>query len=469
MTVRIMLENWQTNKPECNIQVVMDRGDKILPNCSVCVYGEDIKINLKKLEKFCFKKLKRIDFDFIVLISAIDYADRKAKRNVIKSGWGRKINIVLPVYEYDLWNDKEVSESLLRSINYLTGDNWNIEFVENKSEFLLSDNPELQLLQDAIYHIIPYSDGLDSYIYGKKLFYEQDNVIQIRLTARNRGVRQNNVIDKNKRIYELAIPVSTRQMDHSENSFRTRSFKFLALSALAANMTDAETISLPENGQGIHGPILMPKGHEYFYVGSHPVFTEKMSIFLEKVFQRRFKFDHPNLWVTKGQTLIDLATIGDMNGWEKTKSCVRDSRHSFHDKGEIQCGICINCMLRRVATSAAGLEQDSELYLWNDLSASDMENSMLPNSDKKFRKNDAEIGHCSVIGLHNFAYFNDMLGAKETLMRSALQLEESGIGPYDDNLEKLNALILTHRREWESFLSSMPESSWVRKTAELVK
>lgn len=460
---------WDQNKRDWNIHVLMDQSGSVLPNSTPCVYGDDIKIIYKRLEEFCFKELSERDFDFIVLISSIDYADRCAKRRVVKLGWAREINLNVPVYDPEFWSSNKVNNALKSALEILTGDVWNIKFSLNKAPFSPPERPHLRLRQNVTYNIIPFSDGLDSFVFGQKLLSENEDVVQIRLTAKNHGVRENNNREFDRRVFELGVPVHSKRIDHSENSFRTRSVKFLGLAALAAHMVDAETISLPENGQGIHGPILMPKGHEYFYYGSHPAFTKKFSVFLKHVFGKAFRFEHPNLWKTKGQTLRDLQSIGSIAGWDKTTSCVRDARQSRHECACIQCGICINCMLRRVAVMSGGLGFRKEKYLWNDLNADSVAGSLLPDTKIKSTKNDDDIGKCAVIGLEELAGFSNSLGAEETMKRSSYLLEDSGIGTIDENLKNLNNLIQLHKAEWGEFLTVLPSSSWVKVTAELVR
>ena len=463
------MDTWNENRKNWNFHVLMDRTETMRSNSTRCVYRDDIEIIYKKLEKFCFKALSQREFDFIVLISAIDFVDRSANRRIIKSGWARNINLDVPVYDLEFWSSPAVADTLKTALEFLTGDFWNIEFSLNRTAFVPLSRPELQLRQNVTHQIIPFSDGLDSFAFGQRLLFENENVVQIRLTAKSQGVHDNHNKNFDKRVIELGVPVNSKGIEHGENSFRSRSFKFLGLAALAARMVDAEVVLLPENGQGIHGPVIMPKGHEYFYYGSHPAFTQKFSNFLQLVFGKKIRFEHPNLWVTKGQTLRDLQRVGRITGWDKTRSCVRDNRYTNYDGAYIQCGICINCMLRRVAIMSGGSNFGEEKYLWNNLAADSVAGSMLSNTKRESNSNDIKIGNCAVIGMGELAGFSDSLGADESIMRSAYILEESGIGTIQENIDNIGKIIEAHKGEWAEFLEVLPASSWVRATAELAR
>ena len=65
---------------------------------------------------------------------------------------------------------------------------------------------------------------------------------------------------------------------------------------------------MPESGQGALGPSLVPVGQAYEDYRNHPMFTDKMSVFLKALLDREFRFEFPRLWSTKGQTLREYVS-----------------------------------------------------------------------------------------------------------------------------------------------------------------
>ncbi len=154
-----------------------------------------------------------------------------------------------------------------------------------------------------------------------------------------------------------------------ESSARSRGFKFALISGIAAYLTEAVEIIVPESGQGTFGPALITVAHAYPDYRNHPLFLRRMEQFLASLFGRIFKFSLPRLWHTKGETLKAYAALPTGISWRDTKSCWRGARWSSLNGKLTQCGICAACLLRRMSVHAAGLEEPADTYICGDLSA----------------------------------------------------------------------------------------------------
>lgn len=434
---------------------VLEKGQRAARGWEACWIGEHLTFTTARLESYCLAAWKPLAFDALLLAAAVEYCDRIQKRPAL--GWGRNIELTLPVHDPRHWKGKAVSESLHDALNFLTGDHWHIQFVERKKVEVAPSQGHFDLPRGAV-SIIPFSDGMDSRavagIEGKRL---GDRLIRVRLGAKivdqpqQRGVKQP----------FTSVPYRVRiGKRNEESSARSRGFKFAVVSGVAAYLVNAEEIIVPESGQGALGPALVPVGHGYEDFRNHPLFTDRMASFLTALFDRRLHFRFPRLWFTKGQTIAEYASIFDVAECLDARSCWQQSRHVSDGSHRRQCGICAACMLRRLSVHAAGLKEAQETYLWEDLSTPHFEGG----AAKGFERITPALREYAIAGVLHL----DHLAALRTspvhtpgLKRHAHQLAKSqGLTAGDAEL-RLDALLASHSQEWQAFLQSLGSTSFV--------
>jgi 7-cyano-7-deazaguanine synthase in queuosine biosynthesis len=165
---------------------------------------------------------------------------------------------------------------------------------------------------------------------------------------------------------QIAVPFELPQDGRGyrlrESSFRSRGFVFQAMAAIAAAQSASDLVIVAESGQGSLGPWLAPVGCEAPDLRCHPSFTSALSVLLKPVLGRTIRFEHTQLWSTKGATLRKLKIDGLAEGWDQTHSCSRQARHQTSRGRRLHCGICPNCVLRRQSALAAGLADPEDPY-----------------------------------------------------------------------------------------------------------
>jgi len=162
------------------------------------------------------------------------------------------------------------------------------------------------------------------------------------------------------------------------------------ISGLAAYLTKAGQVIVPESGQGALGPALVTVGQGCEDYRSHPLFTEKMERFLEALLHHKVRFRFTQLWLTKAETLRKFVDeCKDGSSWAGTWSCWQQTRHVSVAGKKRQCGICAACLLRRLSVHGAGLSEPKETYVWENLSAASFEAGaaelFLPQKEKFYR------------------------------------------------------------------------------------
>ena len=103
-----------------------------------CEIGENLEFNSADLEIRCLANGHDRHFDALVLMAAIQFCDRAKTRST--TIWNRNFTLNLPVLDPGFWNSEAVSKPLHAAIQFVTGDQWKIEFRERK----LADYPPKQ-------------------------------------------------------------------------------------------------------------------------------------------------------------------------------------------------------------------------------------------------------------------------------------------------------------------------------------
>ncbi len=410
------------------------------------------------LEKATFRIPSNIDLDLFVIICVVGLADRNITRHQ-GTRWGREFDISIKVSEPEHWNSDSVKNNLSLVLNQLTGDVWKFNFTKgnhgvNRQAYLEFADGDIQP-----YELVPYSDGLDSLCFGQVLSKEKKR--QLRITAKNRGMGAVDSKWCKDGIRRVSIPLRLAKFGGQEKTYRTRPFIFFLCCAVAAKWSNSNIIHIPENGQGILSPVFNPKGGEWTYWGSHPIFTNKLESFIEAGLQYSVKFQHPNIWKTKSEAI--LAAFKDVDVIPNSNSCVTDERQSFGQAKH--CGICANCLLRRVSFFCAGVKGANDEYYYGNLKEAELAN-MTPDKIKhKCFKAHQDTAYHAVWAMENFARFEDsaIVDSEYEIRKHAYELSETGFCLEAEAEQGIKKVIRKHKEEWDSFLFTLPSDSWVKK------
>jgi hypothetical protein len=239
---------------------------------------------------------------------------------------------------------------------------------------------------------------------------------------------------------------------HREESYRTRTFTYFTLAALIWWKNSARRIVIGESGLGCLGPALVPVGIEQPVRGSHPDFTEALSELLGQLWGTPPPFSFPHLWHTKAMVLAELRGFASFEGWVHTRSCSRNIGRQHPDSRGSHCGLCTNCLFRRVSIHAGGLPAEDPKMYFEDV----LQNAML---GENLGKADREIATCAVLAMDELA---GLAEGVEHRTAEIVELAASLHEPVDVTRTRLGKLIRKHREERHGFLAQLPNGSWVR-------
>ncbi len=432
--------------------------------------GDEIRIDSKLLEEYCFSASSDLAHDLMSVIGVVAYADRAIKRHH-SEGWVRKIDVEIAVLDKTLWSSREVTEALEECLDYLTSDSWHFSFRSRKQRPQPLGQSPIRLSPGHPHVFLPYSHGLDSYAQLRLLQAREpeSEFVCVFTDSRSSAKTWREFCRRTWRgdVRDIPIPFNITKQHHSEPSYRSRPFIFYLLAAYGALLAGSGRVVIPENGQGSWGGVLAPLGSEGPHRSCHPGFTHRLRRLLECLTGRSdVAFEHPALFQTKGQVLSQLAAIeADTKRWvDEHWSCSYDQRHANLDGARVHCGVCGNCLLRRVSALSSGIV-DTTTYKFSDLTAERLEDAAIaddqpPREMKAFL--DLAGNSCrSMQRLADLA--NDSQNTAIWTEAAALARDRSEDTKAIHGL--LMTLLLQHATEWREFLAACGERSWIQEMA----
>jgi hypothetical protein len=180
---------------------------------------------------------------------------------------------------------------------------------------------------------------------------------------------------------------------------------------------------------------------------------------------KQVNFLHPALYQTKGEVLASLKLVNiDTNSWVLAHpSCSYDARNAHRDGKKVHCGVCGNCILRRMSLHAAEIN-DPTPYKISGLQAGSIEEALTVGDSAPNYHAYKDIARNAARGMQRLS---DLMDGTEQF-RIASEVE--GLSNYQGRLrievnEALQRMLKQHRYEWMNFLDFAGESSWVAKLA----
>jgi len=116
-----------------------------------------------------------------------------------------------------------------------------------------------------------------------------------------------------------------------------------------------------------------------------------------------------------------------------------------------------------------GLGYEGEPYLWQDLNAPRLDESVNRHIRKLLRPttpNDYRLAAASIVDHKSLSSILQLDANASCLSRVIRDLQECGTEGAFDAHSRLEALLLQHRTEWLSFVGGLEPDSWLAQLAE---
>lgn len=438
---------------------VVEQGMETKRSVIKCELNKNVKFDSKNLESYCNANWNDRVFDALVVAGAVQFCDHSKQRSNVR--WGREFFLKIPVHDVTHWNSTPVLSSLTDALEFVTGDQWNIEFIARSRK---EPQPQMQRNELQIENplIIPYSDGWDSFaVAGMKEQEYGGRLFRVRLLSQSVGKARGN--RNSKPFAGVPLVVKYGNVGSVESSSRSRGFKIAMLSGIAAFLSKARIVIMPESGIGILGSSLVPVGQLYEDYRNHPFFTDRMTVFFTALFDWKIRFSYPRLWHTKAETgSAFIERCFDWKGLAETRSCWRDARHASVSGHLRHCGVCLACLLRRMSVHSVGRFEKIRKYVWENLDSEEFESGA--SSDFRFAGRRDSYFKYAVAGINHLEALARLTSSeinRASIKRAAFNLSTS-LGLEESVVRsKLHRLLTAHREEWDGFLTSLGRQSFV--------
>lgn len=348
----------------------------------------NVNNDLTYIEKLIGHKLHPLVLDFYNIALAVYMADLQIKKKA-KVGC-RAIAILASVSDVSKWNS--VKQRLEGTLRFLSGDNFKFHFVPSTRaassfRFEERDKRVVSLL----------SGGLDSLSGVKWLLDHEMEPMLVSHCAQNRICKVQSVLAQElERItgkkllfcHVSARPKLGKQLYAKEYSEPCRSFLYLTLGMMFALEFGIKKLFIFENGiLAFNIPITQSR----IYLNTrttHPKFVSEYANLISDIFGAFISIENPFLTLTKGEALAYLNHEGFREIIKDTITC---STGYFRYQGIKlpNCGICLPCLLRRIAVNHSGLWDKDAEYAFDILS----DYSTIPDEGKKLVFEMLDFGH----------------------------------------------------------------------------
>lgn len=289
---------------------------------------------------------------------------RRRRSDVHRAGWRRRMVLCVPVSDPAFWSEPGTHAALAAALGYGTDDAWSFAFDRFGAGTLqlpldLEDRP-LLAWPDSV---LLFSGGTDSLCaLVEAVAAGARPVVVSHRPAPHVDHRQKLLLDALRRAFpawqfpHLSFRVHRRGSEATDSTQRARGFLFAALGAAVAGQVGLPAVQLPDNGYVSFGPPINAQLVAALASrGTHPTFLRLVNDLVARVFPNGPRVANPLADRTRAEALRALAANRYADLLPETRSCGRQ-RGPERTNERPHCGGCSQCVDRRFATVAAGLE-----------------------------------------------------------------------------------------------------------------
>lgn len=305
--------------------------------------------------------------DLVRLAAFVHRADlavsRGGERDSDAWRWSRHLTLCVPVTEPNFWNTDDIRTALSATLGFLTGDRWDFWFGPASAE---ERQIPLQLTARDLYPnagvVTMFSGGLDSLCTLVEAAMQGERPVPLGHWPSGRHERrQKNLIEaleQHNPLWSfplLGAHIVRRGQEPKESTQRSRGFLFGCLASAVAAEIGAPKVYLADNGPvSLNLPINDQLVGALASRATHPKFLERLNKLMDLVLRQPVAISNPLLFRTRPEALGILRTAKVERLIELTQSCSNGARLPAVTP---HCGGCSQCIDRRFATIAAGLEE----------------------------------------------------------------------------------------------------------------
>lgn len=305
-------------------------------------------------------------------VYSADQATTRGGEGVLDVGakWRRNFQFFIPVRQPSVWSHRDVDEVLRSTLGFLSEDTYTFTFRPLSNPTPMEQYLEGTVERREIDQVLLFSGGLDSL--GGAVQEVVTNKRRVALVSH----RSTPKVDRPQQ--DLANDLASYCPDNPplhvpvwankekalgiEATQRTRCFLYASLGVAVARMLGLTGLRFYENGiTSFNLPISEQLVGARASRTTHPQALNGFAKLFGLLLQEEFRLENPFIWNTKAEVvnLIGAAGCGDLI--KHTVSCIHTlDRTKLHT----HCGLCSQCVGRRLATLASdfGNADPMEMY-----------------------------------------------------------------------------------------------------------
>lgn len=332
---------------------------------------EIIKLCIEDIHQPLYTDIPSQFHDLIEIAAYVYSADQLISRtqqdtDTFGGSWRRNLTFNIPVREPAVWNDSEIRDCLISTLNFLSDDSYNFNFIKAKKPrgfqgYLDFDDNVAKAVPTE--QIVMFSGGLDS------LAGAIDEIIlqkrKVTLVSHKSTPKNNRILRSLRKTLSekagsdlapefLGIRASIKKKLQKEYTQRTRSFLFASLGATIAKMLRLNSVRFYENGViSLNLPICAQVVGSRATRTTHPKTLAGFEKLISLLDNSPFLVRNPYIWKTKAEVIKIIVEAGLGDTIATSRSCA----HTWQwGNGKTHCGTCSQCLDRRIAMLAAGAE-----------------------------------------------------------------------------------------------------------------
>ncbi len=317
-----------------------------------------------------YQHLPPLALDLLEIAAYVYCADQSKTRGGATfprngADWYRQFELSIPVRLPERWRSTEVKHKLTTLLGFLSEDTFTFNFrgtvrdVSRDAYFAL-DEGKPWFKPDSI---LLFSGGLDSLTGAveelqdpnrKVMLVSHRPVSTIDKSQRDLMAALARRFDASRRILHVPVWVNKDKGITKDANQRTRSFLYASIATVLAMMTESNAIKFYENGiVSCNLPISRQVVGARASRSTHPKSLKLMSDFFSALLDRSFSVRNPFLAKTKTDVLELLKHRDTADLIIDSHSCTRTRSTTGYQN---HCGVCSQCIERRIAVMANDLE-----------------------------------------------------------------------------------------------------------------
>lgn len=330
-----------------------------------------VSLEIGKLSEQMLSGLSDRALDLLEIAGLVYAVDALASRggtamSQMGQQWHRRFIVRMSVRDLDLWQKPEITEALEKLLFFLSNDRFEFEFggreeeedAENRTRFFKFDKGAGWQPN----RVLMFSGGLDSFAGALEEISDHGHQValvshfsasKIAPVQRDLANAISKTLGEDKcRHYRIRVQIPGKKV--VEGTHRTRSFLFAVLGSIVADLVELDRVSFHENG--VVSLNLPPVGNVLGARATRTTHPKTLALFtglISQVFRRRMRVDNPFFWKTKTDVVETIRRLGFADHIRDTHSCADVHNRT---KQYIHCGRCSQCIDRRFAMLAAGLQ-----------------------------------------------------------------------------------------------------------------